>query len=96
MYYKNGRLYISFSAALGGELSLGGENNGNGILKNYDENGNLVLSLENRGLLYGDDLNNKELKFINPNKNGLRLSEWDGDILSYLDIGIYWYESVIM
>ena len=93
LYYKNGRLYISFSAALGGELSLGGENNGNGILKNYDENGNLVLSLENRGLLYGDDLNNKELKFINPNKNGLRLSEWDGDILSYLDIGIYWYES---
>ena len=93
LYYKNGRLYISFSAALGGELSLGGENNGNGILKNYDENGNLVLSLENRGLLYGDDLNNKELKFINPNKNGLRLSEWDGAILSYLDIGIYWYES---
>lgn len=93
LYYKNGRLFISFSAALGGELSLGGANNGNGILKNYDKNGNLVLSLENRGLLYGDDLNNKELKFINPNKNGLRLSEWDGAILSYLDIGIYWYES---
>nr|DAZ85209.1 MAG TPA: Receptor recognition protein, Long tail, Helical sandwich, Tail fiber [Caudoviricetes sp.] len=93
LYYKNGRLFISFSAALGGELSLGGVNNGNGILKNYDKNGNLILSLENRGLLYGDDLNNKELKFINPNKNGLRLSEWDGAILSYLDIGIYWYES---
>ena len=89
----DGELYISFSAAMGGFLKLGGKNNGNGILKNYDKNGNLVVSLENRGLLYGDDLNNKELKFINPNKNGLRLSEWDGDILSYLDIGIYWYES---
>lgn len=89
----DGELYISFSAAMGGLLKLGGKNNGNGILKNYDKNGNLVVSLENRGLLYGDDLNNKELKFINPNKNGLRLSEWDGDILSYLDIGIYWYKS---
>lgn len=89
----DGELYISFSAAMGGLLKLGGKNNGNGKLKNYDKNGNLVVSLENRGLLYGDDLNNKELKFINPNKNGLRLSEWDGDILSYLDIGIYWYES---
>lgn len=89
----DGELYISFSAAMGGLLKLGGKNDGNGILKNYDKNGNLVVSLENRGLLYGDDLNNKELKFINPNKNGLRLSEWDGDILSYLDIGIYWYES---
>lgn len=89
----DGELYISFSAAMGGLLKLGGKNNGNGILKNYDKNGNLVVSLENRGLLYGDDLNNKELKFISPNKNGLRLSEWDGDILSYLDIGIYWYES---
>ena len=89
----DGEVYFSFSAAMGGLLKLGGKNNGNGILKNYDKNGNLVVSLENRGLLYGDDLNNKELKFINPNKNGLRLSEWDGDILSYLDIGIYWYES---
>lgn len=89
----DGEVYFSFSAAMGGLLKLGGKNNGNGILKNYNKNGNLVVSLENRGLLYGDDLNNKELKFINPNKNGLRLSEWDGDILSYLDIGIYWYES---
>lgn len=93
LYYKNGRLYISFSAALGGELSLGGENNGNGILRNYDENGRLTIALENRGLLYGIDLNDKELKFINPNQNGLLLSEWDGNILSYLDVGIYWYES---
>jgi hypothetical protein len=51
----DGELYISFSAAMGGLLKLGGKNNGNGILKNYDKNGNLVVSLENRGLLYGAD-----------------------------------------
>lgn len=33
LYYKNGKLYISFSAALGGELTLGGKNNGNGFLQ---------------------------------------------------------------
>lgn len=36
LYYKNGQLYISFSAALGGELTLGGEKNGNGYLKIKD------------------------------------------------------------
>lgn len=36
--YKNGQLYISFSAALGGELTLGGEKNGNGYLKIKDAN----------------------------------------------------------
>lgn len=38
LYYKNGKLYISFSAALGGELTLGGEKNGNGYLKIKDAN----------------------------------------------------------
>lgn len=38
LYYKNGQLYISFSAALGGELTLGGEKNGNGYLKIKDAN----------------------------------------------------------
>lgn len=38
LYYKNGKLYISFSAALGGELTLGGEKNGNGCLKIKDAN----------------------------------------------------------
>lgn len=33
LYYKNGKLYISFSAAMGGELTLGGKNNGNGFLQ---------------------------------------------------------------
>lgn len=38
LYYKNGQLYISFSAALGGELTLGGKKNGNGYLKIKDAN----------------------------------------------------------
>lgn len=38
LYYKNGQLYVSFSAALGGELTLGGEKNGNGYLKIKDAN----------------------------------------------------------
>ena len=38
LYYKNGQLYISFNAALGGELTLGGEKNGNGYLKIKDAN----------------------------------------------------------
>lgn len=38
LYYKNGQLYISFSAALGDELTLGGEKNGNGYLKIKDAN----------------------------------------------------------
>ena len=50
LYYLGGKLYISFDAARGGLLALGGKNNGNGQLKIYDENGNEVLRLNNRGL----------------------------------------------
>lgn len=49
LYYKNGQLYISFSAALGGELALGGANNGNGILAVYDESGNISYKLTSNG-----------------------------------------------
>jgi hypothetical protein len=55
LYYEKGgngnqKLYISFNAAKGGTLALGGANNGNGQLKIYDENGNEVLRLNNSGL----------------------------------------------
>lgn len=49
LYYKNGQLYISFSAALGGELTLGGANNGNGKLIVRDSNGNQIGKLDNAG-----------------------------------------------
>lgn len=50
LYYSNNHLYISFNAALGGVLTLGGPNNGNGQLKLYDENGKEVLRLTNGGM----------------------------------------------
>lgn len=46
----NTTLYISFNAARGGTLALGGPNNGNGRLKIYDENGKEVLRLTNGGM----------------------------------------------
>lgn len=50
LYYLNNHLYISFDAAKGGTLALGGVNNGDGQLKLYDENGNEVLRLNNGGM----------------------------------------------
>lgn len=50
LYYLNNHLYISFDAAKGGTLALGGANNGNGLLKLYDENDNEVLRLNNGGM----------------------------------------------
>ena len=50
LYYKNGQLYISFSAALGGELTLGGVNNGNGKLVIKDSAGNQVGYIDNTGV----------------------------------------------
>ena len=50
LYYLNNHLYISFDAAKGGTVILGGANNGNGQLKLYDENGSEVLRLNNGGM----------------------------------------------
>jgi hypothetical protein len=55
LYYKNGKLYISFSAALGGELTLGGKNNGNGILQIYAANGNIMSKQSNGGQILYDE-----------------------------------------
>lgn len=37
LYYSNGKLYISFSSAMGGSLLLGGKNNSEGFLKILDK-----------------------------------------------------------
>lgn len=50
LYYKNGKLYISFSAALGGELTLGGEGNGNGKLVIRDSSGKQIGYIDNTGV----------------------------------------------
>lgn len=77
LYYKNGQLYISFSAALGGELALGGANNGNGVLYLYDEDGRLLSLLDNRGLLCGYDLRDTNDYFTIPSLSGYEMYEWD-------------------
>lgn len=55
LYYKNGQLYISFSAALGGELTLGGKNNGNGVLQIYAANGSIMSEQSNGGQILYDE-----------------------------------------
>lgn len=56
LYYKNGQLYISFNAALGGELALGGANNGNGIQRIYDSYGNIIVTADAEGItVYSKD-----------------------------------------
>ena len=54
LYYKNGQLYISFNAALGGELTLGGANNGNGVQRIRDKNGKLISEQSNSGTILYD------------------------------------------
>lgn len=92
----DGELYISFSAAMGGLLKLGGKNNGNGVLKVFDESGRLINILENRGFMYGYDLNDKSLAFTQVNQNGCQLYIWDEEneeIIGRLDVGINWRKS---
>lgn len=50
LYYKNGKLYISFSAALGGELTLGGKGNGNGKLAIRNDTGKQIGHVDNTGV----------------------------------------------
>ena len=54
----DGELYISFSAAMGGLLKLGGKNNGNGVLHIYDDEGKVKATLNYNGLVvYESPLN---------------------------------------
>ena len=49
--YKDGdQLYISFTYAKGGELALGGKNNGNGVFKMYDKNNNVIGTWDKDGI----------------------------------------------
>lgn len=50
IYLQNGKLYISFSAARGGELTLGGANDVSGILNVLDANGNVIGKWSKDGL----------------------------------------------
>lgn len=55
LYYEkdesgNTTLYISFNAAKGGTLALGGQNDGNGLMKIYDSSGSLILTIGQNGI----------------------------------------------
>lgn len=69
----NTTLYISFNAAKGGVLALGGQNDGNGLVKIYDSSGSLILTIGQNGIeTRATTLTNKNAKGkIVFNKKGL-------------------------
>lgn len=79
LYYKNGKLYISFSAALGGELTLGGVNNGNGKLSIRDETGSEIGYIDHTGVNFKKGTFSGSLKSADGTFTGT-LSANDGNI----------------
>ena len=83
LYYVGGKLYISLSALLGGEMTLGGANNGNGLFRLRDANNNLVgkfdkdgLLIANPGLQYGGYcLNKNGIQFVTAKTDYSDISE---------------------
>ena len=82
LYYEkdesgNQTLYISFNAAKGGTLVLGGKNNGDGTQILYDADGKRISKSDNDGTLYyktyTDENNYTGFLF---NKNGISFVEW--------------------
>ena len=82
LYYEkdesgNQTLYISFNAAKGGTLALGGQNDGNGLMKIYDSSGSLILTvgqngIETRATTLTDKNANGKIAF---NKKGFTFTE---------------------
>lgn len=82
LYYEkdesgNQTLYISFNAAKGGTLALGGQNDGNGLMKIYDSSGSLILTVGRNGIeTRATTLTDKNAKGkIAFNKKGLTFTE---------------------
>ena len=73
----NQTLYISFNAAKGGILALGGRNDGNGLVKIYDSSGSLILTIGQNGIeTRATTLTDKNAKGqISFNKKGLTFTE---------------------
>lgn len=73
----NQTLYISFNAAKGGTLALGGQNDGNGLMKIYDSSGSLILTIGQDGIeTRATTLTDKNAKGkIAFNKKGLTFTE---------------------
>ena len=77
LYYVGGKLYISLSALLGGEMTLGGVNNGNGLFRLRDANNNLVGKFDKDGLLIA----NPDLQYggYRLDKNGIQFVTVEND-----------------
>ena len=73
----NQTLYISFNAAKGGTLALGGQSDGNGLMKIYDSSGSLILTIGQNGIeTIATTLTDKNAKGkITFNKKGLTFTE---------------------
>lgn len=77
IYYLNGRLYISFDAARGGILKLGGKANGNGELQIFDDNDNRSGVLNRYGLtFYNSALNSDSYTIDN---RGIVFTVYEGN-----------------
>ena len=83
----DGEVYFSFSAAMGGLLKLGGKNNGNGVQKVYDSDGNLISTQDINGYsLYNADglikasINKDSIRLYNTplNPNATSTSSYEG------------------
>lgn len=68
LYYLNNELYVSFNAALGGTLTLGGQNNGNGLLILLDDEGVEIGRMSSGGMSFRNSDNNIVIRI---NKSGM-------------------------
>lgn len=68
LYYLNNELYVSFNAALGGILTLGGQNNGNGLLILLDDEGSEIGRMSSGGMSFRNSNNNIVIRI---NKSGM-------------------------
>ena len=68
LYYLNNELYVSFNAALGGTLTLGGQNNGNGLLILLDDEGAEIGRMSSGGMSFRNSDNNIVIRI---NKSGM-------------------------
>lgn len=98
----NTTLYISFNAAKGGVLALGGQNDGNGLVKIYDSSGSLILTIGRNGIeTRATTLTDKNAKGkIAFNKKGLTFTEdiagggSDSDSTLHLEKSIISFDSL--
>ena len=68
LYYLNNELYMSFNAALGGILTLGGQNNGNGLLILLDDEGSEIGRMSSGEMSFRNSDNNIVIRI---NKSGM-------------------------